>query len=227
MEKAFELVKQTTGKPWSADLFRYYFKTDKADVDKSMASEGNERMDPTVLTLYAIQFCIPELKQHLVTYCKNAVRRLKENLAVLRNKKFGQDVSIRNLHLLKSEHDPKDPKVEAITALYSTAVNADTPLWAFVQMQSPNPNKISCNEPLINLSPARLKRYVNEVTLLLDDAIPKPVEEVPSIQPQEPPLCRNCQANIDRLVGQLQEIFSNAAVVKLEPVKPTNSSSNN
>ena len=94
-------------------------------------------------------------------------------------------------------------------------------------MQSPNPNKISCNEPLINLSPARLKRYVNEVTLLLDDAIPKPVEEVPSIQPQEPPLCRNCQANIDRLVGQLQEIFSNAAVVKLEPVKPTNSSSNN
>lgn len=227
MEKAFELVKQATGKPWNADLFRYYFKTDKADVDKNMALEGNERMDPTVLTLYAIQFCIPELKQHLVSYCKNAVRRLEKNLAVLKNKKFGQNISIRNLYLLKSEHDPKDPNVEAINALYSTAVNADTPLWAFVQMQSPNPNKISCNEPLVNLSPAELKKYVNNVTLLLDEVIPEPVKEVSAIQPQEPPLCRNCQANIDHLVGQLQELFSNVAVVKLEPVNPTNSSSNN
>lgn len=235
MTQVFEAAKQATGEEWSANLFRYYSLNMGQENDYKLGIyipvEVDNRMNPAVLALYAIQFCTPELKQYFLNYCKNAVDGLHKNLKILRARHFGQDASLRNLyHKVRLEYDPNNSITKAIGTLYSLVINAETPLWAFLQMQKPTGKEIPYeNEQLINLTIVQLGKYVYNVKILVDEAVtPKSIEaETSAFQTQDAPPCLNCQVNIDRLVDQLQEIFSNAAIVKLEPIKPADQTSEN
>lgn len=223
MTRTFESIKRATGEAWDADLFRYYDGIGKKIGDQKIIiwSETNDRMDPAILSLYAIQFCVPELRQYFINYCKDAVDAFDDSLEVLRTKYFPKDCTVRSLFKRKLQNEFEDSVAQAIDTLYSFANNADTPLWAFIQMKKPKEKKIPYEDKqLINLTRFQLREFVHSVKNLINEVMPSESAESKTATPQvqDTPPCMNCQINIDRLVGQLQELFSNAAIVKLEPI---------
>ena len=220
MTRTFESIKRATGEEWNEDLFRSMSEKN-TDQEIISWSETNERMDPAILSLYAIQFCVPELRQYFINYCKDAVSAFDASLKVLHRRNFERNATLRSLYRSKSQNALEDSIVQAIGTLYSFAINADTPLWAFIQMQRPKGRKIPHeDEQLINLTPSQLREFVRSVKALINEVMPLESAELKTATPQVQDTlpCMNCQINIDRLVGQLQELFSNAAIVKLEPI---------
>lgn len=203
MEQTFACIQSSTGRNWDSSLYQSYY-------DASFP-QNKQILD-------AIQFCIPELRHQILSYCSAQIKKLLSELANLPE-------SIRNSDRSLSQALSEEADYQTFLRNLSNSAMIQDYLDKFCKFFQ-KPAHSAAVRKFPDMTYSNLEGYLNYYTKLLDNDFLSDVstdgqEQPVDTGPAEKIHAQTADGNPEQLLEQLRNIFSHAVIVKVDSPHPS------